>query len=365
MRGPDIRELAQFARKHEPVRRSIEQFMGLEFARSVSLRVMPWLFFDPFENPRMRARWDELELLDPNFWHRPVDAIGRERMSNPRDIATIDEAFERLARYRELGLCEKYEAPIELTLCCDIRKTSELGPDKWRSMLFEAITDRTLLMRVEEAFPFELQGGPATKIRNGGRNGTLGALALSASGANFAFTCAHVATDGWVFDQFGARIGSVRFASSPVVMPPGSVCNPDPLPGEIGAPLNQLDCALVELDYALPHQGQSLATRVCQEDEVEVIGRHTWAKFKLGSLAVALCVKHNGEQCCFQTMIELFPLEGRLTKPGDSGASVVLRGTGDWAATLVGSDGVRSVAIDARRSHAWAKAQLGEELIVV
>lgn len=340
----DVLEIYEAAIDSEAVRDVAGRFMRLRSAQAVTVRILPWLLLDSDRLPRLFGKWGGPELADLPAFYWETGPVADEFATAPPfgEPASMAEIFDRLNRWGG------FEEPFQVTLHINRERFRE---DE-RSLVNEITSIRRVLVTAEWRPPARLQLAAGDVVCSGKGHGTLGGFIIVGPQV-YGVTCAHVVDEAEITDRDGRHVGTAQEWTTRDEMGPGTVCNPMPLPGEVQAPINATDFALVQMHGRIARTGLSArpVRHLGQFDLVDV--GSTARRFSVRSLCYAMNIQQSGVSFCFAPLLELFSGAG-TTRPGDSGSWVVKDGA--WAGMVVGADQVTSFAIDARRIAPWIDA---------
>jgi hypothetical protein len=354
----DIREIYARASESTTIRQIAQKFMSLKSAQAVTVRILPWLLFDPDAYHYLRHfpfPWDgrEWSRLPPFFfdrWLSPEDHVaafpaGRQRIT----MADIDRRFHDFPPFPGYGPIYKY--PFQVTLHADLSKLSESESE----VIGQMTRDENVLVTAERRPPARLQLSAGDQVLSGGTRGTLGGFIRDGADI-YAVTCGHVAKSTSITDLTGNSVGNTTVITAPQAMLPGTVCTPFPAPPAIGAHVNSGDFALISTTAPVSPSGlnSSVSLTLNQSDLIDVLCGGSSRRFAVRSLCIAMAIADSGTDYCFAPLVELYSGSG-TTRSGDSGAWGVKNGT-DWATTIVGADSISSFAFDARDVASWIDA---------
>lgn len=338
----DVREIYSATLENEAIAVLTRKFMRLRSAQAVSVRVLPWLLLgdraDDFLTRLGIGRYGE-------GWER-LPAFVWEKWWSSEDHAVVPpyDHEESLQTLKDIE--GRFTGPGRYPFQVILHVNQERAVREEYDIIRELASDEDLVVTVEWRPPMRLQIAAGDRVRSGTARGTIGGFVVDGP-YTFGVTCAHVVTSSQIDDLNGKGVGVAiqRTTPSPAG---GAVCTLSPAPGDVVAPVNNSDFALVRMQVQVGRSGYGArpATALRQCDPIDVGGR----RFTLRSLCIAMDVLQSGTSFCFAPLIELYSSSG-TTQPGDSGSWGTK--SGDWATMVVGADAISSFAIDARNVAQW------------
>lgn len=329
---------------------------------------------------RLFARWDLTGVWPHSGWSGPAFQGYRKRdLWQPLELwSKLPTWSGRKAKGGPVVLTLVHR-PISTPLAGETNPSE--GDEADRARLIAIANESEAFVLVEERPQARLAFAPGDAIRTSqGRSGTCGGTLIDSNGTPYGMSCAHVAETGdAITDHTGTHLGHCAHHTALVPLGANSVCDPvllpapNPSPGN-GPQVNMLDLSLIDLAQTPTptHTLGGVAASLTIGQDVVVDGARTFARCRLGSLALSYAFWKDGQTFCFRDSIELVPRPrfglagplGTLFSPlptqGDSGAWVLTEDTPPaWAGVLFGEDGQRGYCIRASWAHAWAENILG------
>lgn len=278
----------------------------------------PMLYGPFFERPDLVLRFDDVqEFTNAHFGERPADW-----------------------------------QPFLLRVAALPSSEADAAEREWRQQLLEAAREASIPTVVESRPRPQLVascGGGLTNAAGG--HGTLGGFLRDRNtGGEYAVTCGHVVSSGFV-DSGGSRYGSCAHARPPVPLPATVRCH------AACGHLTDLDIALIApVGAAAGNAAKTVASTVCNQDIVEMHGMKSGVvKYEVGAAVINHWI---GGSCWSHLYLVGAPvssgiapawLQLPLTPPpahGDSGAWLLHQST-EWAGMVVASDNLYGYALPA------------------
>jgi hypothetical protein len=369
--------LIRLAREDEEIERIARAAMERAGVQGVVLDIDPYWLAE--WNYTKRFGREGFDRLQRRFEWRPYDE---------RFVADLPENDFPVMPLRKDDLKEEWEgyakesgfyprqSPVRITICLQPGAVDVPQFESGRYRILYETRPVATLSASSKGYHRPVLGGLSAGV--GKKHcGTMGGIVQDQQSPpqKYGVTCAHVMTSGTV-DQ-PARVDSKRAAAIGMVSAhtslqlPAGLCTPASTTG-----VNTVDIALIEIDPSTsadlevldigPLTGVTPISKIGQGQLVEFTGRSSGNRtLRVGGLGVIYKLKSNGQDYCFQNVIQLnWPrfyqlLGGRPVARGDSGSWICNpdeNGFG-WCGMIIGNDRLHGYAIYAETIERWWKQQ--------